>query len=336
MKFWNLSPKIAMLINGFFNQDLSQQQLNELDDWILRSDSNLQQFESILRNMAVDGSLPAIRSEINPLVIKLVGTAAMLIVLILSAWIFTPAPAEESHIELPNHKKLKLADLYKNAKSYSYIQVNKQKSLIEILPDAPSIELRFVNVDSQVWKLLLPDSSEIRILPDSRLNFPAATHKMKRRLALAGQAYFKVAASTEHAFEVSTPEMIVRAMGTSFFINTVAENDETMASLKEGSLLVKTGTDSTLLLPGHTISTKMGHLEPAGVDEFIFQNTPLKHVLMEISAWYGVELIFPEMVPGHLNGRIPRSMPLTDLLFLLNKMGEVSISFNGDTILVKK
>src|SRR5690606_34627401 len=132
--------------------------------------------------------------------------------------------------------------------------------------------------------------------PDSRLNFPAATHKMKRRLALAGQAYFEVAASTDHAFEVSTPDMIVRAMGTSFFINTVAENDETMASLKEGSLLVKTGTDSTLLLPGHTISTKRGHLGPTSIDEFVFQNTPIKQAMLEISAWYGVELVFPELV----------------------------------------
>ena len=117
MKYWNLSPKIAMLINGFFNQELSQKQLNELDDWLLRSDSNLQQFESFLKNMAVDGSLPTVRAERNHFVFELVAIAAMLIVLILSAWIFTPAPAEESRIELPNHKKLKLADLNKNAET---------------------------------------------------------------------------------------------------------------------------------------------------------------------------------------------------------------------------
>ena len=130
MKYWNLSPKIAMLINGFFNQELSQKQLNELDDWLLRSDSNLQQFESFLKNMAVDGSLPTVRAERNPFVFELVAIAAMLFVLVLSAWIFTPAPADGSWIELPNHKKLKLADLNNNAKSYSYIQVNKEKSLL--------------------------------------------------------------------------------------------------------------------------------------------------------------------------------------------------------------
>lgn len=87
----------------------------------------------------------------------------------------------------------------------------------------------------EMKKVKLPDSSEVWMNAGSTIRYASATFEKKRTIFLdEGEAFFKVTKDPKHPFEVHTPKLFTRVLGTSF--NIKAYND-----LKYTSIMVKTG-----------------------------------------------------------------------------------------------
>ena len=71
------------------------------------------------------------------------------------------------------------------------------------------------------FKVILPDGSEVWLNAESTIEFPTAFHDGLRQVRLQGEAYFKVAHDERSPFIVTSEQMNVRVLGTSFNFRTM-------------------------------------------------------------------------------------------------------------------
>ncbi len=85
----------------------------------------------------------------------------------------------------------------------------------------------------------LSDGSEVILNAGSTLSYDTRFGIDSRIVSLSGEAYFKVAKDAQKPFTVKTPDITVRAYGTTFNIKSYADENTTEATLVEGSISVQ-------------------------------------------------------------------------------------------------
>ena len=171
------------------------------------------------------------------------------------------------------------------------------------------VMIRFVLISTAEVTLVAQGAKDVFLLPDStRVTLPegaSLTYKVRgfekgtRAVTLTGKGYFEVAKDLGRPFEVTTGNSFVRVLGTRFLVETlpvarvyVYQGKVHFARTEnlEGVVLTE-GMGATL--PKGAIKP---HLDPKGGingiawvrGTFIFDDTPLKEVLVTIGNYYGV------------------------------------------------
>lgn len=183
------------------------------------------------------------------------------------------------------------------------------------------------------YELVLSDGTKIWMNAASTLRFPADFLGTERDVELTGEAYFEVAKNTSKPFNVITKNVTVNVLGTHF--NVMAYNDEAIVKtvLVEGSVRVKSGSNSALLKPGNQAainlndnSIKVGIVD---LDEAIswkngyFQFTKLDDAfLRQLSRWYDIDLVYENRLKeNEFKGRIARNIKLSNVIEALKISG---------------
>ena len=99
----------------------------------------------------------------------------------------------------------------------------------------------------------LPDGSQVTLNSGSHLEYPAVFDRFKRGVQLRGEAYFEVTRNIGKPFVIYYNNARVEVLGTSFYVNTNAENGKMEVILKEGSVSVyfkNRPNESVTLTPG--------------------------------------------------------------------------------------
>ena len=144
-------------------------------------------------------------------------------------------------------------------------------------------------------ELDLPDGSEVVINAVSSIAYNESKWKKDRRLALQGEAFFKVAKGA--TFSVETDMGNVTVLGTQF---NVKQRDSILnVSCFEGRVRVVVSDKGHPLEKGQTLSVRNGIvslgrtflLQPSWVDgRSSFQSVPLWEVLQEFKRQYAIEI----------------------------------------------
>jgi len=87
--------------------------------------------------------------------------------------------------------------------------------------------------------IMMPDSTQIWLNAGTTITYSQDYGKQIRALTLCGEAYFKVAKDSTHPFTVSTKDIDVLALGTSFNVKAYPNEETTSATLEEGKIDVK-------------------------------------------------------------------------------------------------
>ena len=87
--------------------------------------------------------------------------------------------------------------------------------------------------------ITLPDGTEIVLNAGSKISYNASYGRIRRDVALSGEAYFKVAKNKHKPFVVKTKAMSVRAYGTEFNVKCYDGENITETTLVEGSVGIK-------------------------------------------------------------------------------------------------
>ena len=196
------------------------------------------------------------------------------------------------------------------------------------------------------YLLKLSDGTSVWLNALSQLEFPVTFPGGERTVRLTGEAYFEVAPNPAKPFKVMLNDSaIVTVLGTHFNINSYTDEANTEITLVEGSVKVSKGTKEVRLSPGMHAAIKSNSITIEEISNtktatgwkegnFVFVNTPIEEIMLQVGRWYNCNVVYKEKVTGHFNGTIGRTEPLTRLLDLLEGTGQVHFKIEKQTVYV--
>ncbi len=193
------------------------------------------------------------------------------------------------------------------------------------------------------YRLALPDGSIVLLNASSSLYFPARFSKGERRVRLTGEGYFEVKHDQAAPFIVEVGDIEVHDLGTEFNINAYPDERGIQTTLVHGLAKVHRNGKEVMLQPGQAV-IGLEEIPTQNVDidmvtawknnMFLFKQTDIKTIMRQVSRWYDAEIIYQGSVTDLFNGKIPRSVNVSELLQLLELTNQVHFRVEGKTITV--
>lgn len=199
------------------------------------------------------------------------------------------------------------------------------------------------------YHLLLADGTRVWLNASSSLTYPVVFAGEQRRVEITGEAYFEVARDISRPFIVQTGKTEIEVLGTHFNVNNYDDEDQQRTTLLEGRVKVHTdGGRQQFLLPGQQVlvdpSGKLNLKNQVDLDEvvawkegkFQFENAGIYEIMRQLVRWYDIDVQYQNKIDKRFGGIISRNVPLSKVLEMLQKTGEVKLTMNGKKILVQQ
>jgi transmembrane sensor len=194
------------------------------------------------------------------------------------------------------------------------------------------------------FQVVLSDGTKVWLNAASSLRYPSFFSGDKRKVELTGEGYFEVTKDPAHPFIVTAAGTTTQVLGTHFDINAYPDEAAIKITLAEGLIKVN---GSLQIIPGEqAVVSAGGALQKITVDiktetgwkdgNFVFNKTPLKEVMLQVSRWYDATISYNDNVNEHFNTTISRDVPVSKLLHLLEATGSVHFKVDGKKINVLK
>lgn len=199
--------------------------------------------------------------------------------------------------------------------------------------------------------VLLPDSSIIILGPDSYLLYPETFGTDKRTISLIGEAFFDVRKNPQKPFIVNTGEINTTVLGTSFKIDSRA-NQPIVISVVTGRVKVSEEEADKEEVLGILLPGKQLHYSPTAnvqINDFdiedigawrkgilSYHDTPFRLVLNNLSDWYDtdIKLASPELGEKKINLTIDGNEPIEKTLNLICQMTGLNYHLNNKKIIM--
>src|SRR5690606_19206192 len=104
------------------------------------------------------------------------------------------------------------------------------------------------------FQIVLADGTKVWLNAESTLVFPKNFSGDTRKVKTTGEVYFEVSHDKKKPIIVSTKNIDVQVLGTSFNVSTYEDNVSPTVSLIEGAVQVKAGSSVSNLIPGQRAS----------------------------------------------------------------------------------
>lgn len=211
------------------------------------------------------------------------------------------------------------------------------------------------------YKVILADGTRVWLNAASSLSYYASLNDgaQVRHIKMSGEAYFEVRKDEAHPFIVTTDRQELKVLGTHFNVSAYPDEYATRTTLLEGSVRIShlaspdpvstgTGLGSVILKPNQQSTLTQNNIQIAAVDaedavawkngEFLFQNKPLENIMLEISRWYNVDIVYEDKQVAQklFGGMISRSEELSRVLSALEVTGDVHFKVEGRRVTVMK
>ncbi|RPD39610.1 FecR family protein [Chitinophaga barathri] len=197
------------------------------------------------------------------------------------------------------------------------------------------------------YTITLPDGSRVWLNASSSLRYPAVFSGRSRVVELKGEAYFEVSKQAGQSFVVKVEEMEVKVLGTHFNIMAYDDEPALKTTLLEGAVEVKKADVVRTLKPGqgaslHRQSGTLELLPEVNTEEAVawkngfiqFEGNDIRSVMRQVARWYDVEVVYKGNVPAHFRGIVPRNVPVSQVLKILELTGEVHFEIGDRQIIV--
>ena len=199
--------------------------------------------------------------------------------------------------------------------------------------------------------LELVDGSSVILNSNSTLKIPSDFNVEKRNLQLTGEAFFDVAKNKEKPFIVSSKNISVKALGTSFKVRYYDFDTAMRVALLEGKVDVKSYVNNNhytqLLLPGEEVSINAvsanmfkSRFDIAlerdwKEDRLIFRDASLTEIAQQLEYWYGlkVNLVTTNTKKIRFNGEF-FNKDIEKVLDAITYVNKLSYSLNNKEITI--
>lgn len=196
------------------------------------------------------------------------------------------------------------------------------------------------------YHLILPDGSKVWLNAASSLRYPVAFTEKDRTVELSGEAYFEITKNKEKPFLVKESGSVIRVLGTHFNSNAYPDEPVSRTTVLEGSVSVKSGKDSVVLKPDEEAEqNKSGQMSVLQINPeqsiawkdklFWFRHASFEQIMRQFSRWYDIDVKYEGKPNQTFTGILPCNLPLTNLLHVLEKGGNVQFTIDGKKLTVK-
>ncbi|NIG57572.1 FecR family protein [Chitinophaga sp. Cy-1792] len=199
------------------------------------------------------------------------------------------------------------------------------------------------------FRVILPDGTSVWLNAASSLRYPLSFGK-ERVVEVSGEAYFEVAANPKAPFSVKTATgQTIEVLGTAFNVSAYTDEVSSQTTLISGAIAITSGNQRQQLKPGQAArvsdgNTTIQQLPEAAIAQatawknglFDFNKLPLTVVMKQLSRWYNIDVFYEGKIPDiTFWGRMERSLPLRDVLLILEKSDvHFKIENNGTRLIV--
>jgi transmembrane sensor len=204
------------------------------------------------------------------------------------------------------------------------------------------------------YQLQLPDGSKVWLNAQSSVRFPTTFTGNERVVDVTGEAYFEVEKNPNMPFRVNMLNASgktagqVEVLGTHFNINAYDDEEEMRTTLLEGKVKISSMVNGewAMLKPGEqsslSRSSRLSQPIPVQTDEvvawknglFRFQDASVESIMRQIGRWYNVDIVYERKIDKQFIGTIPRQVPLSTVLKILESTGWVHFTIEGKKITV--
>ncbi|HEY9195871.1 MAG TPA: FecR domain-containing protein, partial [Mucilaginibacter sp.] len=198
------------------------------------------------------------------------------------------------------------------------------------------------------YRLQLPDGTAVMLNSESSIAYPTAFTGKTRNVTITGEAYFEVAKNKKMPFIVSYGDQKVEVLGTHFDIRAYQEQPG-KTTLLEGSVKISNGNEKEVLVPGqqavYNANAKKFDIKTVDTEDiiawknglFLFDNTDLDQVMLELSRWYDIDVVYKGPKPTlNFTGEVKKSNNLSKAFKILESTGGVKFTIEGKTVTVEK
>ena len=200
------------------------------------------------------------------------------------------------------------------------------------------------------YRVILPDGSRVFMNSDSELHFPVRFSENAREVTLRGEAYFEVTTNAQKPFIVHTGELSIRALGTSFNVNSYTNNKAITTTLETGKIEVLYAQQVYPVSPGEqfhldkeerqavvkAVDTELYTSWRSGY--YTFTQISLEEIFTTLSLWYDVKVTYQheQLKKLRFTGKLKRFEEIQNLLNKFQHTGEVTFVIEGRDIIVKE
>lgn len=175
------------------------------------------------------------------------------------------------------------------------------------LSDGEVIMIEKLTLPGQKLTLKLADGSAVTLNSGSRIICPETFPGAERKVRLEGEAFFDVVKDPARPFVIVTDNLNVRVLGTSFNVRSFNDEDNVSVAVLSGKVMVSGNSDSLaskrqILLPNEMLeySVKEKNFSEKKIfdssvvfswkdQNLVFKDENLDRILVTLSRWYGVE-----------------------------------------------
>ena len=230
--------------------------------------------------------------------------------------------------------------------TYSQVRINTSN-----LPESV-IHNTLVVPTGGFYPLELSDGTQVWLNSESELHFPVKFISGKREVFLKGEALFVVKRDSTKPFIVNINNASIEVLGTTFNVNTYADNQCVYTTLVNGSIkfISNKNKQEVILEPGTqcVTDTTTGNTSIQEVDvnnyiawkegRFIFDDMSLELIMCQLQRWYDIDVFYQnQTIKKHkFRGVINKDMSIEKVLDMISEATDIRFSVKNRTITVYK
>jgi ferric-dicitrate binding protein FerR (iron transport regulator) len=359
------SDEELLKYNRIYNKLLSQER--DRPGMVLPDEADIKQ--TIYQRILERTSTP--KGRIIPTWSNWAAAAAILLLLGLSFYLITrkpanlqltqqerfkndiPAPAGNNAIlTLANGQQIVLDTASGILATQGNISISKQMNgqlVYSGMDDEAGMNFLQLPRGSRPLSVRLADGSRVWLDAASSLRYPMAFTGEERKVEISGQAYFEIMPNSAAPFRITNlnDNTTVEVLGTDFNIRAFPGENATKVTLVEGAVRVKSGQASQFLRPGQQATSANGNIRLAqhvNIDEvvswknnlFYYDGKDIRTIMADLERYYNIEVNYQDNVNDSFVAKIPRDVPVSQLLGLLELTNLVHFKIEGRKIVVMK
>ncbi len=185
--------------------------------------------------------------------------------------------------------------------------------------------------------ITLVDGTRVTLGPQSRLRYLPTFNRQERVVQLEGMGFFEVVHDPRRPFTVRTGTAVVQELGTSFSVNSYADDSVVRVVVADGRVVVRSPSappsSGTTLVRGDVGTIDPGGLaavnRPGDVSDalawttgrLVFNDMPLRDVARMVSRWYAVDIVLKS--PSLERRRVTAAFETESIDDVLSQLAEI-------------